>query len=157
MKNFFCVGQKIINRISRNSQVITKIYSGGKYCLDDSIIVDRADIQCLEEYQDPTNYFYHHSKYGEAITQLNFYISDLLFWMDTVAEAEIVCKGEGRDRFINKAKENVIDAENNLEKWLMIKRTSEHNLCQWSSGEVIHVLAQHMPFLNPEDCKDYIK
>lgn len=149
MKNFFCVGQKVIEVFhNRDLAKIVKIFPSGQIELDSGHIVYPDRVEPLEEDLDPTNYFYHHAQYGEAVAQINDHFSDLLYWKEEQ-------KLETHEACLRGIINRIELAEMKLEKWLMIKRTAEHNICQWGSSETGYVMAQHMPFLNPENCQDY--
>lgn len=139
MKNYFCVGQKVIILETRQTATVETLAENG-LGLDNGSLVFLDEVQALEQYLDPTNYFYHHSMFGEAVQQINDHFNDFLYWTHEKENETI-------DAVIRGIENRIQLAESNLEKWLMIKRTAEHNLAQWSSGEVYHVIGQHMRFL----------
>lgn len=153
MKNFFCVGQKVIIVETRKTAIIETLSENG-LGLDNGQLVFLDEVQALEEYLDPTNFFYHHSRWSKGQEMANDGFRSLMFVLE---ERDELTKCEKEHNFLRPKFHAFLDgkqqeAESMIETGLMIQRTAEHNLNQWSSGEVIHVIAQHMPFLNPEDC-----
>lgn len=158
MKNFFCVGQKVIILETRKTATVETLSENG-LGLDNGSLVFLDEVQPIEEYLDPTNHFFHHSRFATGQEMANNGFNDLLFVLEEREELSLWESQNEKPRptfhaFLDgKQKE----AESMIEKGLLIKRTAEYNLNQWGSGATGHVLAQHMPFLNPENCADYLK
>jgi len=158
MKNFFCVGQKVIVLETRKIATVETLSENG-LGLDNGQLFFLDEVQPLEEYQDPTNYFYHHSRFATGQEMANNGFRDLMFVLeerDALAEFEKE-NNKSVPRFHDFLNNREKEAADKIQCGLVIQRTAEYNLNQWGSGRYGKVMAQHMPFLNPEDCKDYIK
>lgn len=158
MKNYFCVGQKVIIIETRKTAIVETLSENG-LGLDNGQLVFLDEVQPLEEYLDPTNYFYHHSRFATGQEMAKDAFKDLMFVLE---ERDALAQFEKENNsslprfhaFLDKREQ---EAEDKIQRGLMIQRTAEYNLNQWGSGRQGKVMAQHMPFLNPEDCKDYTK
>lgn len=150
--NKFCVGQKVINLFNRQGQTVTAIYPNGKLILDNTFILHPGDVQCEADFLDKTNYFYHHSKFGDGQQLACEAFRD---YMSALEEMEDLKSYPGESVFMMKARTMcqtwIDEATAKIEQGLAVKRTAEHNLAQWDGLTVDH----HFPFLNPENVIDY--
>ena len=150
--NKFCVGQKVIESVTRNLQIITAIYPNGKLVLDNFLVLESHCVECQEHYLDKTNYLYHHSRFGAGQELAIEGFSEYLDAMQELSELntdpfESVFKMQVRAYCL----QWIADAAAKIEQGLAWKRTAEHNLSQWDGLTLDH----HFPFLNPENLTDY--
>ena len=120
--------------------------------LDGKIEDVESAYQIEPDFMDKTNYFYHHSKFGDGqqMARDGFYE-----YRSALEEMEELKAYDGDSVFLMKARticQEWIDlAAAKIEQGLAWKRTAEHNLSQWDGLTVDH----HFPFLNPENLTDY--
>lgn len=150
--NKFCVGQKVIESVTRNLQTITAIYRNGKLVLDNFLVLESSCVECQEHYLDKTSFFYHHSKFGDGQQLASEAFRD---YMSALEEMDHLQSYPGESAFLMKARtmcqEWIDNAAAKIEQGLTMKRTAEHNLAQWDGL----TLDYHKPFLNPENLTNY--
>lgn len=147
--NKFCIGQQVIDLEDRKIRTVTKLRGNGVIEVDGY----REDLekfyQVKESFLDKTNYLYHHSRYGDAVSMINEAFNYYMLALEDLAE----CQGESV--FIMKARsycnETLKDCSAKIEQGLAWKRTAEYNCAQWDGLTLDH----HFPFLNPENVTDY--
>ena len=150
--NKFCISQAVIHVTTRNMRQITDIYSNGKLVLDEHLIVHPESVQVLEDYRDPTNFFYHHTRFGNAISLMNegFYA-----YRSALDELQDLASYPGESVFLMKARnycqEELATASAKIEKGLAMKRCAENNMAQWDGK----TLDFHFPFINLENISEY--
>lgn len=151
--NKFCVGQKVIDCFNdRKLLTIVKTFESGQIELDNGIITYGDRVQCQERYLDKTNYFYHHSKFGDGQQLAREAFRD---YMSVLEEMDHLETYPGESVFMMKARTMcqawIEEAAAKIERGLAVRRTAEHNLSQWDGLTLDH----HFPFLNPENVTDY--
>lgn len=150
--NKFCYGQIVIDVLTRKSHVVSALRGNGVIVVDTNREALESDFLVLVDYLDPTNYFYHHSKFsnGQEMARDGF-----IEYRSALEEMEYLNTYEGDSVFLMKARticQEWIDlAAAKIERGLAWKRTAEHNLAQWDGL----TLDYHKPFLNPENLTDY--
>lgn len=150
--NKFACGQVVIDVLTRKPHVVSALRGDGVIVVDNNREAMESDFMVLVDYLDPTNYFYHHSKFGDgqSMARDGFYE-----YRSALEEMEELNAYEGDSVFLMKARticQEWIDlAAAKIEKGLAWKRTAEHNLAQWDRL----TLDYHKPFLNPENVTDY--
>lgn len=153
--NKFCVGQKVIGLNERKIFTVTALRGNGVIVLDGKIEDVESAYQIEPEFMDKTNYFYHHSKFAEAIEMMNDGFYAYRGSVEEYAYLESLVTTEHPSAFMLSALsmcQGLIDtASAKIEKGLAVKRTAEHNLAQWDRLTLDH----HFPFLNPENLTDY--
>lgn len=148
--NKFCAGQKVIDFFNDcKLRTITKTFESGQIEMDNGVITYSDRVKCQDHYLDKTNYFYHHSRFGDGQSMANDAFSDYLFWLDTLEEAK--ADPNTPEKFISSCCERLEAASAAIEKGLAWKRTAEHNLSQWDGLW----LDYHFPFINFENLTDY--
>lgn len=150
--NKFCVGQKVIGLNERKIHTVTALRGNGVIVLDGKIEDVESGYQIEPEFMDKTNFFYHHSKFGDGqqLAREAFYD-----YMAALDEMKDLCSYPGESVFLMKARTMcqawIDEAAAKIERGLAWKRTAEHNLAQWDGLTLDH----HFPFLNPENVTDY--
>lgn len=150
--NKFCYGQIVIDVLTRKSHIVSALRGDGVIVVDTNREAMESDFQILVDYLDPTNYFYHHSKFGDGqqLAREAFYD-----YMAALDEMKDLCSYPGESVFLMKARTMcqtwIDEAAAKIERGLAWKRTAEHNLAQWDGVTLDH----HFPFLNPENVTDY--
>lgn len=158
MQNFFCVGQKVIILATLKAATVETLAENG-LGLDNGELVFCNEVAPVEEYLDPTNYFFHHSRFATGQEMARDGFKDLMFVLEERDALEEFEKANNSTlpRFHSFLDNREKEANEKIEKGLMIQRTAEYNLNQWGSGKTGKVMAQHIPFLNPESCSFYLK
>lgn len=151
--NKFCVGQKVIDVFGdRALRTVVKTFESGQIELDNGVITYGDRVQVQESYIDPTNYFYHHSRYADGMERA---CDGFMEYMFAIEEMESLTSYPGESAFLIKARsmcQTLIDAASaKIEKGLAIQRTADYNCAQWGGVTLDH----HFPFLNPEDVSSY--
>lgn len=100
---------------------------------------------------------YHHSMFGTGQDMAKEGFKNLQYVM---SEREELKEWEEsgnmpRPRFHAFLDRKQAEAESKIEKGLAIRRTAEHNLNQWGSGEQGHAISRNFEFLNPENLDFY--
>lgn len=150
--NKFCVGQKVIGLNERKIFTVTALRGNGVIVLDGKIEDVESAYQIEPEFMDKTNYFYHHSKFGDGQQLAR---EAFTYYMMALEDLEDLAQCEGESVFLMRARsyaeQTLKDAAEKIEQGLAVKRTAEHNLAQWDRLTLDH----HFPFLNPENLTDY--
>ena len=150
--NKFCYGQIVIDVLTRKSHIVSALRGNGVIVVDTSREAMESDFQILVDYLDPTNYFYHHSKFGDGQQLANEAFCD---YMSALDEMKDLCSYPGESVFLMRARTMcqtwIDEAAAKIEQGLAMKRTAEHNLAQWDGL----TLDYHKPFLNPENVINY--
>ena len=150
--NKFCVGQKVIGLNERKIHVVTALRGEGVIVLDGKIEDVESAYQIEPEFIDKTNFFYHHSKFGEGQHVAREAFRD---YMAALEEMDHLQTYPGESVFMMRARTMcqtwIDEAAAKIERGLAVKRTAEHNLAQWDQL----TLDYHFPFLNPENLTDY--
>ena len=154
--NKFCVGQKVIDCFNdRKLLTVVKTFESGQIELENGVITYTDRVQCQERYLDKTSFFYHHSKFGEAIEMMNDGFYAYRGSVEEYAYLESLVTIEHPSAFMLRAlsmcQELIDNAAAKIEQGLTMKRTAEHNLAQWDGL----TLDYHKPFLNPENLTNY--
>lgn len=150
--NKFCVGQIVIDVLTRKSHIVSALCGNGVIVVDTNREAMESDFEILVDYLDPTNFFYHHSKFGEGQHIASEAFRD---YMSALEEMDHLQSYPGESAFLMKARTMcqvwIDEAAAKIEHGLAWKRTAEHNLSQWHRVPLDH----HFPFLNPENVTDY--
>lgn len=150
--NKFCYGQIVIDVLTRKSHIVSALRGNGVIVVDTNREAMESDFEILVDYLDPTNFFYHHSKFGEGQHIASEAFRD---YMSALEEMDHLQSYPGESAFLMKARtmcqELIDNATAKIEQGLAVKRTAERNLSQWDGL----TLDYHFPFLNPENVTDY--
>lgn len=153
--NKFCVGQKVINVFTRKYHLVTALRGNGVIVLDGKIEDVESEYQIEDHFLDKTNYFYHHSRFGDGQQMARDGFCEYRGSVEELEYLKSLVTGENPSAFMLRAIsmcEGLIEtAAAKIERGLAVKRTAEHNLAQWDQLTLDH----HFPFLNPENVTDY--
>lgn len=162
-KSIYCVGQKVIFESAykgRQTGLVIRIENDNSMCLDLGHGVwqftnpNDERVTPIENYLDPTSYYYHHSRFSEFQDRAAAF-SSYMFAIKEIEEshhempARILAKLQGH---ADKAATDYVIA-------IELRDLASTNLNQWfnfESGKG-YALDHHFPFINPNELQGYDK
>lgn len=164
MKNVYCVGQKVIENsleLGRVNRTVTRIISNKAVLLDNSKVCNNDDIMPLHDFLDPTNFAYHHRRFGDAISIMNSAFSHYRFIqgeLDEIRQStpdfDLIVNPKHFKYLTFLNRELAIEAAE-IERGYAVYRTAQYNLAQWGEANNRPTLDHHFQFLNPEEIENY--
>lgn len=153
-KSIYCVGQKVIYcslQYGRMAATVKEVSADlGKALIEydngGSGFVELSGLYPIEDYLDPTSYFYHHSRFGIFQARANDAFSGYMLSLEDfeqgiaqsdAAKAFLLCRLDGYEKAIQLN--------------LALQRMAKINMGQWGTLTLEH----HHPLVNPENVEGY--